>query len=154
MEVVQADMSEALRDLQGLVAAVTKKWIVYLPSVKVESAIGKVEVLLGGWDGSNWVTKPIATLNSNQSCTAKLNSVVEGKPKSGEYLLVRAKDGAVAVKIENYEKFGALLKKVTPQVFPWWNGTLLDYTWLSGNSQLPLIFNSNEQFVLYYFRVA
>lgn len=154
MDVIQADMSKVLKNLQDLVVAASKTMNIYFPNVKVEAAFGKVEVLLGGWDGSNWVTKPIATLNANESCTAKLNSVEEGNPKSGEYLIVRAKDDSIAVKIANFEKYGALLKKVTPQVFPWWNGTLLDYTWLSGNSEIPLIFNSNEQYVLYYFRVV
>jgi len=153
---------EMVAKLSGIlvdVRAIAKRLELYAPSVSIENYTGgALEVLLGGWDakGKVWATKLIATLNPGQSCTTKaLKHVHEFEPESGEYLLMRAKDSLVAFKIENYEEYGALLKKVTPQLFPWWQGTkVIKCYWLNAKSYTTSILNPNEQDVLYYFVVG
>ena len=154
---IDTDFERDLAELRSVTTRIFTRYPVSAlnQSATIEAAFGSLEVLLGGWDGSKWVTKPIKTLSPNESCSAKLNTVNEGDLKSGEYLIMRAKDSSVAFKIKNNEKYIGLLKKTSPESFPWWEkSSVIDNDWIDANGEKVLLISPGVQYSFYYFRVS
>ena len=83
---------------------------------------GSIEVSLGGWDGSKFITKPKMSLSPNRSCGFSINEMQwlpYAQAIAGTQAVVRSNQPAI-FEIKNKRDKDLNCVCVEPNKFPWW----------------------------------
>ena len=113
-----------------------------------------IDVSLGGYDGSNFVTKPKMTLPPTRSCGFSFNEMQimnKWDPYSGTQALVRANQPAV-FEVRNKRDKDLNYICVEPSHFPWWppKKIVLEQTIFAKHNALCKLDGENQIVAMWY----
>jgi len=110
-----------------------EKFFKYIPvlTVKNTSNSGSLLIILAGYDGKQFVEKPLKTLNPGESfvaTTMEMKNVPDLVPTEGTHLLVRianmGQEGSVEFIVDNTHTRFLHYTKGYPAVFPYWGNAM------------------------------
>ena len=138
-----------------------EEFLKYIPFLTVEntSDSGTLKIILAGYDGKNFVEKPLKTLNPGESFVAtskEMKNVPALVPTKGTHLLVRVantgQEECVEFTVYNTHIRKLKYSKGYPHVFPYWGGAMkvLDERSIDKDDHWPDCLLEDQQAAMYY----
>ncbi|PVX25016.1 MAG: hypothetical protein CW716_08885 [Candidatus Bathyarchaeum sp.] len=137
--------------------SVLKKFELYISILTVKNIDEKGEIMvnLAGYDGTNYVVKPLKTLNPDEShgLTENQMKIVEDfKPDAGIQAILRTNSARVFFEVKNLRSISLNYRRIQGEDFPWWGKSPIyyDISTIASNAKKKDYIREGEQVILWY----